>query len=110
MSKIKGLSVLMCFGLSLLCVQALWAQRVQVTIHGTDFSPGHADSVRVGNDPLATNHIDPSLGEEEGPIETLTYDFRSVDVPSGVGKDTCLARLYLHLHHHILPPQPDPHL
>jgi len=110
MSKIKGLSVLMCFGLSLLCIQALWAQRVSVTIHGTDFSPGHADSVVVGNDAAATNHIDAGLGEEELPVETLTYDFRSVDVTTLGGTaraDTCLAGLALNLHHQSNPTQAD---
>jgi hypothetical protein len=110
MNKIKGLSVLLCFGLSLVCIQALWAQRVSVTIHGTDNSPGHADSVVVGNDPAATNHIDAGLGEEELPVETLTYDFRSVDVTTLGGTaraDTCLAGLALNLHHQSLPSQSD---
>lgn len=91
--------------LGLLLSHAASAQRVSVTIRGTD-SIG-SDSVVIGNDPAATNHIDLGLGEEELPVVTPTFDFRTVAVSSGLGKDTTGSGQKVNFHYQQRPTQDD---
>lgn len=114
MNKSKSFSLLLaCLVASLFASQALWAQRVSIVVHATDHYSTDADSVIIGNDPAASNQIDDgtngttNLGEEELPVETPTFDFRTVSISSGVGRDTCLKGLKLNLHHQARVTQDD---
>ncbi|HYQ85897.1 MAG TPA: T9SS type A sorting domain-containing protein [Bacteroidota bacterium] len=97
MKKARVFCGLACLGLFLILVPALQAQSIRLVLHATDhlIAP---DSVTVGFDPLATNHIDPALGEEEQPVPPPTFDVRSTTITAGLGKDTCLLGLKKNLH------------
>lgn len=107
MKKARGYYVLMCLGLLLLVAQTLMAQKVRVPIHATD-NVG-AVTIAVGFDPAATNHIDPSLGEEEQPVEPPggSFDARSITILAGLGRDTCLLGLIRNLHRGLTAAQSD---
>src|SRR5205807_6738662 len=97
MKKASVFSGLACLGLFLVLTGALQAQSIRLVIHAWDhwIAP---DSVTLGFDPLATNHIDPALGEEEQPVPPPTFDVRSTTITAGLGKDTCLLGLKKNLH------------
>src|SRR2546427_6058627 len=97
MKKAKVICGLACLGLFLVLVPVLQAQSIRLVLHATDhlIAP---DSVTLGFDPAATNHIDAGQGEEEQPVPPPTFDVRSTTITAGLGKDTCLLGLKKNLH------------
>lgn len=104
-------SIVSCLALLLFLTSILMAQRVSLTLRGSDgFS---SDTIVVGNDPLATNRVDDgsngtsNLGEEEVLSGAPIFELRSESITSGLGEDTCGLGLKLNLHHQARPTQDD---
>ncbi len=88
MNKYTGIALLM-FGLCFIVpTQSVWAQHpVLLKIYATDHI--YSDSLILGLDPAATNHIDSALGEEEYPPAGPSFDVRFVSNTLALGRDTC---------------------
>ncbi|MBI1803688.1 MAG: T9SS type A sorting domain-containing protein [Ignavibacteriae bacterium] len=106
MKKLNGFSLLylgVCIVLLLVVGQSGLAQ--QIRIIATD-GVGQ-DTVILGLNAAATNHIDPGLGEEEQPPLSPTFDYRSVSNGHTVGRDTCLQGLKKNFHRLVTVTQTD---
>jgi hypothetical protein len=98
---------LLCTGVLLLIFShALYAAPpVLLKIFATDNT--RTDSLLLGLDPAATNHIDSTLGEEEFPPGGPAFDIRFASNPGPVGKDTCKGGTKVNYHHMVRITQAD---
>ena len=106
MKKLTNLTLL-CIGvLMLIFSQTLLAQHpVMLKLYATDNTRN--DSLILGLDPAATNHIDSLLGEEEYPPGGPAFDLRFATNSTSVGKDTCKGGTKINYHHMIRATQTD---
>ncbi len=76
--------------LLLLSQMTIAAPQVLLKLYANDGTrSGMGDSLILGLDPLATNHIDSTLGEEEFPPGGPPFTVYFATNPGPVGKDTC---------------------
>ncbi len=87
MKKLTNLTLLCVGVLVLVFSQSLMAQHpVMLKLYATDHT--RTDSLILGLDPAATNHIDSALGEEEYPPAGPAFDVRFVSNTTSIGRDT----------------------
>ncbi len=88
MKKFTGIALLIIGVCLVVSTQSAWAQHpVLLKIYATDHIG--SDSLILGLDPAATNHIDSALGEEEYPPAGPSFDVRFVSNTLFLGRDTC---------------------
>ena len=88
MKKFTGIALLIIGVCLVVFTQGAWAQHpVMLKIYATDHIG--TDSLVLGLDPAATNHIDSALGEEEFPPAGPSFDIRFVSNTLFLGRDTC---------------------
>jgi hypothetical protein len=106
MKKSTGIALLIVGVCLVVLSQNAWAQHpVLLKIFATDHIG--TDTVYLGLDPAATNHIDSALGEEEFPPAGPSFDLRSVTLATGLGKDTLKTGVKKNYHHMVRVTQSD---
>ena len=106
MKKLTNLTLLCAGMLILIMSQALLAQHpVMLKVYATDTT--RKDSLVLGLDASATNHIDSLLGEEEYPPGGPAFDVRFATNNGPVGKDTCKGGTKINYHHMVRVTQTD---
>ena len=106
MKKLTNLTLL-CIGvLVLVFSQTLMAQHpVLLKLYATDHT--RTDSLILGLDPAATNHIDSVLGEEEYPPGGPAFDLRFASNSTSIGRDTLKGGTKINYHHMVRVTQTD---
>ena len=106
MKKFTGISLLILGVCLVVFTQGAWAQHpVLLKIFATDHVG--TDTLYLGLDPAATNHIDSAMGEEEFPPAGPSFDVRFVTNGGPVGKDTCKFGVKKNYHHMLRVTQTD---
>jgi hypothetical protein len=100
---------LVCIGVLALLVfsQVLMATSPPVLLKLRATDTTRKDSLYLGLDPAATNHIDSVLGEEEFPPGGFAMDVRFATNAGPVGKDTCKGGTKTNYHHMVRITQAD---
>ncbi len=107
MNKLSRLTLLCIVGVLMLGLSqgAFSAPQVLLKLFATDST--RTDSLILGLDPLATNHIDTSLGEIEYPPGGPPFTLFFASNPGPVGKDTCGTGTKINYHFMATPTQND---